>query len=95
MGEDASLLRRRLSNETFVVGNAMKIPKNITKYDSSVVAGMKLMQLVSEAILGCKDGIKVHWSIRISYWHDDWASKQKLAKSAIVAVPESREYSNL
>lgn len=71
----------------------MKPPKNIAKYDSSLMAGMKLMHLALERIFGCKDGVKIRWSISISYWHDDWADPEK-SKGWGPAIGTQSSFSN-
>ena len=70
----------------------MKPPKNIEKYDSSTLAGMKLVQLALEHVFGCKDGVKVRWSLTLSYWNDDWVDPEKTKDMKV--IPRTATFSN-
>lgn len=71
----------------------MKAPKNMAKYESSTLAGMKLLQLALEKIFGCKDGVKVRWDITVSYWNDEWTEPEKTKDMKV--IPCSGRFSNL
>ena len=67
----------------------MKPPKNIAKFDSSTEAGMKLMHLALERIFGLKDGVKVRWSLSVSYWSDDWTDPEKTKDMKVIPTQAS------
>lgn len=49
----------------------MRPPKDLDKYLDSNLAGMRLMYLALQRVMGLKPGWKVKWSISISYWNDN------------------------
>ena len=71
----------------------MKPPKTIAKYDTSDVAFHKLVNLAVERVGGLKPGIKIRWSISLSYWSDDWAAPEKTKDMKV--VPTQSSFSNL
>jgi hypothetical protein len=71
----------------------MKPPKNVAKYESGLVAGMKLLSLCLEKIFGARDGVKVKWSITVYYWNDDWTDPEKTKDMKV--LPLSGSFSNL
>lgn len=73
----------------------MKPPNTLDKYESSVSAGAKLVQLALDHVIGCRDGVKVRWSLTISYWHDDWSDAEKLKALERPVITRNLSMSNL
>lgn len=48
----------------------MKPPKDLEKYSSPLVAGCQLINLAIRQMLCKADGVKIKWSITVSYWDE-------------------------
>lgn len=49
----------------------MKPPKDLSKYLSSHLAGLRLMHLALDRVAGLKPSWRVKWTLSVSYWCDD------------------------
>lgn len=46
-------------------------PKDPTKFVHPIIAATRLMQLVTENILWQRHGTRVHWQLKVTYYHDE------------------------
>jgi hypothetical protein len=67
-------------------------PKDLNKYQTSLIAGIQLINLALRQILCTDDMVK--WSITVSYWNNDWTDKEKMAQDKRVAIHTRGTFSN-